>query len=59
MDPTTGIAAVFGVQIVPQDMEAIKVNLKLERTLYKGLTIGSDNFWNMEVIYLQTVLISR
>ena len=42
MDPTTGIAAVFGVQVAPQDMEALKVNLRLERTLYKGLAIGSD-----------------
>lgn len=42
MDPTTGIAVVFGVQIVPQDTEATKVILKLERTLYKGLSIGSD-----------------
>ena len=42
MDPTTGIAAVFGVQIAPQDTEATKVILKLERTLYNGLKIGSD-----------------
>ena len=42
MDPTTGIAAVFGVQIALQDTDASKVNLKLERTLYKGLRIGSD-----------------
>lgn len=42
MDPTTGIAAVFGVQIVPNDTEATKMNLKLERTLYKGLSLESD-----------------
>ena len=52
MDPTTGIAAVFGVQIVPNDTEATKMNLKLERTLYKGLSLESDKVWNMEVIYL-------
>ena len=52
MDPTTGIAAVFGVQIAPQDTEATKVILKLERTLYNGLKIGSDKIWNMEVINL-------
>ena len=42
MDPTTGIAAVFGVQVAPQDTEATKVNIKLEYTLYKGLRIESD-----------------
>lgn len=42
MDPTTGIAVVFGVQVAQQDMEAFKVNLKLERTLYKALNIESD-----------------
>jgi hypothetical protein len=42
MDPTTGIAAVYGVQVAPQDTEASKVNIKLEHTLYKGLRIGSD-----------------
>ena len=41
MDPTTGIAAVFGVQVAPSgDTEALKVILKLERTLYEGLKIG-------------------
>jgi hypothetical protein len=30
------------VQIAQQDMEATKVILKLERTLYKGLSIESD-----------------
>ena len=38
MDPTTGIAAVFGTQVAPQDAEASKVTLKLEHTLYKGLS---------------------
>ena len=42
MDPTTGIAVVFGTQVAPQDTEAPKVNLKLEHTLYKGLRFGSD-----------------
>jgi len=41
MDSTTGIAAVFGVQVVSdRDMEAYKVAIKLERTLYEGLNIG-------------------
>jgi len=38
MDPTTGIAVVFGLQVAPApDVEAFKAILKLERTLYKGL----------------------
>jgi hypothetical protein len=41
MDPTTGIAAVFGVQVAPSpDIEAFKTILKLERILYEGLKIG-------------------
>jgi len=41
MDPTTGIAVVFGVQVVSErDMEAYKVAIKLERTLYEGLNFG-------------------
>ena len=41
MDSTTGIAVVFGVQVVSdRDMEAYKVAIKLERTLYEGLNIG-------------------
>jgi len=42
MDPMTGVAAVFGMQIAPPYTEALKVNLKLESTLYKGLRIESD-----------------
>ena len=52
MDPTTGIAVVFGTQIASHDMKALQVNIKLERTLYKNLKIGSDEIWNMEVVYL-------
>ena len=40
MDPTTGIALVFGVQETPstgRDAELYKVVLGLERTLYHGL----------------------
>ena len=42
MDSTTGIAVVFGVQVVVSDrnMETHKVAIKLERTLYEGLNIG-------------------
>ena len=44
MDPTTGIAVVFGVQILsshsPPDIEVYKMAMKLERTLYEGLNIG-------------------
>jgi hypothetical protein len=40
MDSTTGIAVVFGVQVVSdRDMEAYKVAIKLEHTLYEGLNI--------------------
>jgi hypothetical protein len=41
MDPTSGIAVVFGVQVAPSpDMEAIKTILKLEHILYEGLKVG-------------------
>jgi CubicO group peptidase (beta-lactamase class C family) len=41
MDPTTGIAVVFGVQVAPtRDIELIKVGLKLESTLYQGLKVA-------------------
>ena len=41
MDSTTGIAVVFGVQVVSdRDLEPYKVAIKLEHTLYKGLNIG-------------------
>ena len=39
MDPTTRIAAVFGVQVAPtRDVELHKVDIKLKNTLYHGLT---------------------
>ncbi|KDR77346.1 hypothetical protein GALMADRAFT_225461 [Galerina marginata CBS 339.88] len=38
MDPTTGVAAVFGTQIVPsRDPEVIKLYGEFEETLYAGL----------------------
>ena len=38
MDPTTGIAAVFGTQIIPRrDIDVIKVFTDFEETLYAGL----------------------
>ena len=41
MDPTTGIAVVFGSQVTsPPDTEVNKVVKKLEHTLYEGLNIG-------------------
>ena len=50
MDPTTGITAMFGVQVAPPpDIEVHSVIIKLERTLYEGLEIGSGKLWNMEV----------
>ena len=41
MDPTTGIAAVFGVQVVghTRDVEGHKVGMELESTLYQGLKV--------------------
>lgn len=42
MDSTTGIAVVFGVQVVSDmPVDAYKVAIKLERTLYEGLNIGN------------------
>ena len=54
MDSTTGIAVVFGVQVVlsDRDMETYKVAMKLERTLYEGLNIGVHKLWNMEVLQI-------
>ena len=53
MDSTTGIAVVFGVQVVSdRDMEAYKVAIKLERTLYEGLNIGVHKLWDMEVLQI-------
>ena len=40
MDPTTGIAVVFGVQVAPaRDVEVYKVSIELENTLYQGLNV--------------------
>ena len=42
MDPTSGIAAVFGVQVAltaDRDVEVRKVGIKLESTLYQGLNV--------------------
>ena len=42
MDPTTGIAVVFGTQVVSttgSDVELHKVSRKLESTLYQGLRV--------------------
>ena len=41
MDPTTGVAVVFGVQVAHSmgDVELHKVGIKLESTLYQGLKI--------------------
>ena len=38
IDPTTGVAAVFGTQILPIiDDEVLKANLEFENALYAGL----------------------
>ena len=40
MDPTTGIAVVFGTQVAPSgDVEVHKVAIELESTLYQGLEV--------------------
>ena len=40
MDPTTGIAVVFGAQETPStELELRKVDVKLESTLYQGLKV--------------------
>jgi hypothetical protein len=40
MDPKTGIAVVFGVQVAPPiDIEVHKVIVQLESTLYQGLKV--------------------
>jgi hypothetical protein len=44
MDPTTGIAVVFGVQVASdhgREMEPYKAAMKLEHTLYEYLNIGA------------------
>ena len=40
MDPTTGIAVVYGVQLTPPgDVEGYKVAFQLESVLYQGLKV--------------------
>ena len=41
MDPTSGVAAVFGVQVGPtRDVEIFKVLFKVEAALYQGLKVA-------------------
>ena len=42
MDPMSGIAAVFGVQVIAstRDVEIFKVPIKLEAVLYQGLKVA-------------------
>lgn len=41
MDPATGIAVVYGTQVVPTtDIEVVALWDRLERALYAGLTSG-------------------
>ena len=42
MDPTSGIAAVFGVQVIAstRDVEIFNVPIKLEAVLYQGLKVA-------------------
>ncbi|KAF8964753.1 beta-lactamase [Flammula alnicola] len=43
IDPTSGIAVVFGIQITPSgDIEVVKVWSKLEALLYSALSSGSE-----------------
>ena len=43
IDPTSGIAVVFGVQVAPaRDVEVAKVWLKLEALIYSALSNGSE-----------------
>ena len=44
IDPTTGIAMVFGTQVLAStlDIKALEVGAELEHILYKGLVIGSE-----------------
>ena len=40
MDPTTGIAAVFGTQVVPPiDTETVKLWEEVEKVIYAGLGV--------------------
>ena len=58
MDPTAGIAFVFGVQVAPtRDSELFKVAIPLQNALYAGLKIVD---WIMEVVYkLYSVCLSK
>ena len=41
MDPATGIAGVYGIQLVPPaDIEGYKVDIRLESALYQGLKVA-------------------
>ena len=41
MDPMTGIAVVYGLQLAPPaDFEGYKVAIQLESTLYQGLKVA-------------------
>jgi hypothetical protein len=43
IDPTSGIAVVFGVQVAPAgDVEVMKVWSKLEALIYSALNNGSE-----------------
>ena len=43
IDPTSGIAVVFAVQVAPtRDVEVAKVWLKLEALIYSALSNGSE-----------------
>ena len=54
------IAAVFGVQVAPsRDTEALKVTLKLKRTLYEGLKIDIE-VWDsgsLQIIFYTNIYI--
>ena len=40
MDPTAGVAVMFGTQLAPPpNLDARSVSIKLEHTLYEGLEI--------------------
>ena len=58
MDPTAGVAFVFGVQVAPtRDIELFKVAIPLQNALYAGLKIVD---WIMEVVYkLYSVCLSK
>ena len=40
IDPETGVAAVFGTQIIPTaDQEVYRLYVEFEKTLYAGLSV--------------------